>query len=71
MHERVRRLERDGLGVGFQALVTAELRAHSRDVIEGFEVGVLCLPEARARYHLTGRFDYLLHIPDAQAGDPQ
>ena len=75
MHERVRRLERDGLvrgfhadvapeglGVGLQAFVTAELSAHSRDFIEGFEKGVLTLPEARACYHVTGRFDYLLHV---------
>jgi DNA-binding Lrp family transcriptional regulator len=74
-HERVRRLERDGLvrgyhadvapgglGVGLQAFVTAELNAHNRDFIEGFEKGVLSLPEARACYHVTGRFDYLLHV---------
>jgi len=75
MHERVRRLERDGfvrgyhadvapegLGVGLQAFVTAALSAHNRDFIEGFERGVLGLPEARACYHVTGRFDYLLHV---------
>jgi len=55
MHERVRRLERDGL-------VPAELNTHSRDFIEGFEKGVLSLREARACYHVTGRFDYLLHV---------
>ena len=55
MHERVRRLERDGL-------VPAELNAHSRDFIEGFEKGVLSLREARACSHVTGRFDYLLHV---------
>jgi len=75
MHERVRRLERDGLvrgfhadvapeglGVGLQAFVTAELNAHSRHFIEGFEKGVLSLREVRACYHVTGRFDYLLHV---------
>ena len=75
MHERVRRLERDGLvrgfhadvapeglGVGLQAFITAELNTHSRDFIEGFEKGVLSLREARACYHVTGRFDYLLHV---------
>src|SRR5450756_1212251 len=59
MHERVRRFERDGL-------VPAELNAHSRDFIEGFEKGVLSLREARACYHVTGRFDYcLLYTSDA------
>lgn len=75
MHERVRRLERDGLvrgfhadvapeglGVGLQAFVTAELNTHSRDFIEGFEKGVLSLREACACYHVTGRFDYLLQV---------
>jgi Lrp/AsnC family transcriptional regulator, leucine-responsive regulatory protein len=73
--ERVRRLERDGairgfradvapeaLGVGLQAFVAAELNAHSRDHIEGFERGILDVPGVRTCYHVTGRFDYLLHV---------
>ena len=75
MHERVRRLERDGLvrgfhadvapeglGVGLQAFVTAEINTHSRNLIEGFEKGALGLREARACYHVTGLFDYPLHV---------
>jgi Lrp/AsnC family transcriptional regulator, leucine-responsive regulatory protein len=75
MHERVRRLERGGvirgyradvapeaLGVGLQAFVTAELEAHHRDHIETFERGILRVPAIHACYHITGRFDYLLHI---------
>ncbi|MFA4964138.1 MAG: Lrp/AsnC family transcriptional regulator [Thermoleophilia bacterium] len=75
MHERVRRLERDGmirgyradvapeaLGIGLQAFVAAELNAHSRKHIESFERGILRVPGVRACYHLTGRFDYLLHV---------
>lgn len=75
MHERVRRLERSGvirgyradvspeaLGVGLQAFVTAELEAHHRDHIEAFERGILSVPAVHACYHITGRFDYLLHV---------
>jgi Lrp/AsnC family transcriptional regulator, leucine-responsive regulatory protein len=75
MHERVRRLERDelirgyradvapeGMDVGLQAFVAAELNAHSRSHIEDFEQGILRVPGVRACYHITGRFDYLMHV---------
>jgi Lrp/AsnC family transcriptional regulator, leucine-responsive regulatory protein len=75
MHDRVRRLERDGLirgyradvapegmGVGLQAFVAAELNAHSRGHIEDFERGILLVPGVRACYHITGRFDYLVQV---------
>jgi DNA-binding Lrp family transcriptional regulator len=74
-HDRVRRLERDGLirgyraevapegmGIGLQAFVAAELNAHSRGHIEDFERGILRVPGVRACYHITGRFDYLVHV---------
>jgi Lrp/AsnC family transcriptional regulator, leucine-responsive regulatory protein len=74
-HERVRRLERDGLirgyradvapegmDVGLQAFVAAELNAHSRGHIEDFERGILLVPGVRACYHVTGRFDYLVQV---------
>jgi Lrp/AsnC family transcriptional regulator, leucine-responsive regulatory protein len=73
--ERVRRLERDGqvrgyhadvtpdaLGVGLQAFVAAELNAHSREHIEDFERGIVKVEGVRTCYHVTGRFDYLLHV---------
>ena len=73
--ERVRRLERDGqvrgyhadvaphaLGVGMQAFVAAELNAHSRGHIEDFERGIAQVEGVRTCYHITGRFDYLLHV---------
>jgi Lrp/AsnC family transcriptional regulator, leucine-responsive regulatory protein len=73
--ERVRRLERDGqvrgyhadvapgaLGVGLQAFVAAELNAHSREHIEDFERGIVKVEGVRTCFHVTGRFDYLLHV---------
>jgi Lrp/AsnC family transcriptional regulator, leucine-responsive regulatory protein len=74
-HDRVRRLERtgmirsyradvapEGMGVGLQAFVTAELNSHSRVNIEGFERGIVRVSGVRACYHVTGRFDYLVHV---------
>ncbi len=73
--ERVRKLERDGkvrgyhaevapqaLGVGLQAFIAAELNAHSRDHIDDFERGIGRVSGVRACYHVTGHFDYLLHV---------
>lgn len=75
MSERVRRLEQEGhitgyralidpasLGLGLQAFVAAELIGHQTEYIESFERGVVALNDLRAVYHITGRFDYLLHV---------
>jgi len=75
MSERVRRLEQDGhiagyralvnpasLGLGLQAFVAAELNHHSTECIESFERGIVTLTNLRACYHVSGRFDYLLHV---------
>jgi Lrp/AsnC family leucine-responsive transcriptional regulator len=75
MSERVRRLEQEGhitgyralvnpasLGLGLQAFVAAELIGHQTKWIDSFERGVVGLRDVRACYHVTGRFDYLLHL---------
>ena len=75
MSERVRRLESEGhivgyralvdpasLGLGLQAFVAAELIGHQTQWIDSFEAGVVALKDVRACYHVTGRFDYLLHV---------
>jgi len=75
MLERVRRLEEKGIikgyravldpkEVGFQiqALVMLSLDHHQERGIERFESGVLDVPEVKACYHITGRYDYLLHV---------
>jgi Lrp/AsnC family leucine-responsive transcriptional regulator len=75
MSERVRRLESDGhitgyralispasLGLGLQAFLAAELVHHETACIEGFERGVVALPDVCACYHVAGRFDYLLRV---------
>jgi Lrp/AsnC family leucine-responsive transcriptional regulator len=75
MLERVRRLEEKGiirgyravlepkmLGYRVQALVMVTLDRHQERGIELFETGVLCVPEVKACYHVTGRYDYILDV---------
>ncbi len=73
--ERVRRLERDGkiqgyravvdpkaLGYGVQALIGVRLRVHAAKGIEPFERGVLATEGIVSCFHVTGQFDYVLHV---------
>jgi Lrp/AsnC family leucine-responsive transcriptional regulator len=38
------------------------LGRHSAETIRPFERGVLEIPHVRACYHVSGRFDYILHV---------
>jgi len=73
--ERVRRLERAGvlrgyhaevdaraLGVGLQALVFVRLRRHSRARVEAFRAYALGLAETVGLFHVTGEYDFLVHV---------
>jgi Lrp/AsnC family leucine-responsive transcriptional regulator len=73
--ERIRRLEEQGLilgyravidgerlGLGVQAFISVILSQHEAEIIRNFEEGIRMIPSIRACYHLTGRFDYLLHV---------
>lgn len=73
--ERVRRLEEKGiirgyramldphaLGLQVQALVLINLDHHQAAPIDAFEDRVRAVPEVMACYHLTGRYDYMLHV---------
>jgi Lrp/AsnC family leucine-responsive transcriptional regulator len=75
MLERVRRLEDRGflsgfkavvnpekLGLSVQALVSVSLGQHSTQTIRPFEQEVKSIPNIMVCYHVTGRFDYVLHI---------
>lgn len=75
MLERVRRLEERGLlksyralldpeklGLTVQALVSVTLSQHSTGTIRPFEEAVRKIPYVLVCYHVTGRFDYFLHI---------
>ena len=75
MLERVRRLEERGylngfkavidpekLGFDVQALISVSLGQHSTQTIRPFEQAVKSIPNIMVCYHVTGRFDYMLHI---------
>lgn len=73
--ERVRRLREVGalldahtdvadeaLGIGVQAIIDVQLRRHSRDLVNDFELYVQGIDEVVAAYHVTGEHDFLLHV---------
>ena len=75
MLERVRRLEERGYFKGFraivnpeklgwtvQAMVSVSLGQHSTKTIRPFEEAVKSIPNILTCYHVTGRFDYILHV---------
>ena len=75
MLERVRRLEERGLITGYravldpkaigyqvEAMVMITLDRHQASPIDAFENSVQKIPEVKSCYHLTGRYDYILHV---------
>lgn len=82
--DRVARLRRSGvilghrlaldparLGRGLQALLSVQVRPHSRELIGPFVERIRALPESRALFHLTGPEDYLVHVAVADTADLQ
>lgn len=75
MLERVRRLEERGVITGYravvdpkqldyniQAMIMITLARHQVGSIDEFEEKVRAVPEVMECYHLTGQYDYLLHL---------
>jgi len=75
MLDRLRRLEDNGsirgyraiidpksVGMTLQGFVAVILTGHDKASIRSFENGIQNIPNVRASYHVTGRFDYLLHV---------
>ena len=73
--ERVRRMENQGLIKGYRAVIDAgqlgldvkafisiRLAQHEKAVIHRFEEKIRDIANVQACYHLTGRYDYLLHV---------
>lgn len=52
----------DALGITLQALVAIRLRQHSRDKVQAFWAHLESLPEVLAMYHVTGAYDFHLHV---------
>ena len=73
--ERVRKLQQSGalvgyharvepqvLGIGMQAMIQVRLARHSRDRVQGLRQHLLDLPETVGFFHLTGEFDFHVHV---------
>lgn len=73
--ERVRRLEDrgvllgstvlvspDAVGVGVQALIAVRLKRHTRKAVAAFRAFARTLPEVTTTYHVTGDFDFFIHV---------
>lgn len=73
--ERVRRLEDrgvlvgstvlvapDAVGVGVQALIGVRLKRHTRKAVAAFRAFTTTLPEVTTTYHVTGDFDFFIHV---------
>ena len=72
---RVRRLEETGVIRGYRALIDpaavgrslrvfagVRLARHARAEVAAFERAVIRLPEVVNTHHVTGNYDYLLHV---------
>ena len=73
--ERTRRLTADGvlrgfhaevdpaaLGVGLQAMIQVRLAGHSRDHVKDLQEHLTGVSEVLGYYHVTGEFDFLVHV---------
>ena len=73
--ERVRRLEERGviagyravidptaLGYRLEAMVLITLSRHQVASIDRFEESIRAIPEVVSCYHLTGQYDYMVHL---------
>ena len=82
MLDRVKKLEDKGIIKGYRAVMNPEklglkaqgfacisLDRHRIKDIEVLENEIKNIPNVRACYHITGRFDYLLHVVALELGD--
>ncbi len=73
--ERIKRLEKEGLILGYSTLVDKEklgfklvafcsvtLERHHKEYLGQFETDVMEIPEVIECYHIAGMFDYLLKV---------
>ncbi len=75
LKERIKRLEERGVITGYRAVIDQKklglevmafigvtLNRHESSHIREFEKGVKTIPGIRACFHMSGRFDYMLHV---------
>lgn len=82
--ERIKRLERKGIIIGYNAKIDSKkigkglkvfcqvsLKSHNAEIIDGFEAEIVHLSEVSACYHIAGDFDYSLFIEVADMDEYQ
>lgn len=52
----------EALGIGLQALIAVQLQKHSRTSVKALWKHVLSLPEVLAVYHVSGEYDFQVHV---------
>lgn len=75
LQERIRRLEKNGIvknyravvdpekiGFSVQAFIAVTLDRHESSDIRNFEKSIKSIANIKACFHVSGRFDYLLHV---------
>lgn len=75
VHERIKKLEREGyishysavvnpqkVGLALHVFCSVSLKDHQKEFIEQFERDVMALEEVLECYHIGGQFDYLLKV---------
>ena len=50
------------IGYNVQALIMINLSQHQVQSISSFEEQLINIPEVKVGYHITGRYDYVLHV---------
>jgi Lrp/AsnC family transcriptional regulator, leucine-responsive regulatory protein len=50
------------MGLSVRAFISIRLGRHEKEIIHRFEEQIRGISHVQACYHLTGRYDYLLHV---------
>ena len=55
-------LNREKLGMGLLALTQVKMKCHSEELLKGFEQEVNQMPEVITCFHLSGAYDFIIHV---------
>ncbi|GLY49501.1 Lrp/AsnC family transcriptional regulator [Lentzea sp. NBRC 102530] len=54
-------------GLPLEAVISVNVRPHTRPVVAGFRAFVMAQPETRSIFHVSGQADFLIHIAVADS----
>jgi DNA-binding Lrp family transcriptional regulator len=55
------------LGLPLEAVISVNVRPHTRPVVAAFRAFVMAQPETRSIFHVSGQADFLIHIAVADS----